>query len=122
MNTGKANSSRRADSKNSSGNNSFDFRSSLDKASKCIGRDDEKAVRREMTDRAETKLKARPAREVKEEPIKETEPKEKQMEKIKDKLEELILNLQELSKLQQAGEVTEDDGAELLSKIKSAFK
>lgn len=122
MNIGKANGSRRADGKNSAGNNSFDFRSSLNQASKSIGRDEERHISREFTDRAEARLKARTVKAVKEEPAKETEPREKQMKKIKDKLEELILNLQELSKLQQSGEMTEDNEAELLSKIKSAFQ
>lgn len=122
MSTGKANGSRKANIKNSSGINNYDFRSRLNEASKSIGRDEERPVSKELTNRAEAKLKSKPDREVKNETDNKNEPKEKQMENIKDKLEELILNLQELSKLQQAGEATGDNGAELLSKIKDAFQ
>lgn len=118
------NSSRKSDLTATASERAYSFKDSLKEAAGSIHKNDNSSVRKQMVSKSETKLKVKdkPDTSVEEETGNKPEAKEEQLEKIVNKLEELLLKLQELAGLQQTGEVPAEKQTELLEGIKDAFQ
>lgn len=102
---------------------SYSFKDSLKEAGSSVEREENSSVRKELIDRSEAKLKKADSNssKIQEKTSSEVEPKEKQTEKISDRIEEILAVLQQLSDLQQKPEVTPEGQKELTESIKAAF-
>lgn len=110
-------SSRPADA----GNN---FRSTLREAARNINGDDNSGIRKELTGRAESKLKKpdkqQPAAD--EITVAEKESEENRTEKLTNRIDEVLMTLQQLVNLQQNGELTPENRTSLQEGIEAALQ
>jgi len=128
LNTGKLdNKSKAADFTGSRANKPYSFRDSLKEAIRSRGQEERKpdnsTIRKEMLNRAESKLKSveEPDKADNKKTVSEVEDKEKKTVKKDTTLEELLANMEELSNLRQTGDMTSDK-QNLLADIKEALK
>jgi flagellar hook-length control protein FliK len=123
------NNSKAFDFPSSAAERPISFRDSLNEAARSKDlaarkTNDNTVLRKELASRSETKLKSLKKPEVKSKEIakSEIEDKEKQTEKIAKAIEEMLLKLEELAKLQQPGAVPTEKQTLLQEGIKEAIE
>ena len=118
------NSSKKSDFQSNPSEKACSFRDSLKEVSNNMNQDNNASLRAEMVNNSKAKLKdsKKPESTIDEETGSSAEAKEKQIEKIVNRMEEIVLNLQELADLQQQGQVPEEKHTALTDGIREAYQ
>lgn len=123
------NHSKKVDFSNSAGEKTYSFKDSLkdavrSKSENELTTDDRTAIRKEMVNKSEPKLKdPKKLDSPEDENVKSTEEnKEKHAENINMTIEQIFSKLEELTKLQQQGEMPKEKYTTLLEGIKEAIE
>ncbi len=101
-----------------------DFHSTLRDAARNINRDDDSGIKKELAGRAEAKLKKPDKQQPAAEEITAAgkEPEESGTEKVTDRLDEILMTLQQLVNMQQNGELTPENRISLPEGMEAALQ